>query len=111
MQDSYAPAGRQPNTKTDKGARRRIRLLGMIVLCFVIWALMTVFKQTGLVQGKMAQLAVLEEKLDATRKANDKLKLEITRLNDPEYIEQKARKDYQMVRPGETLFTEPETAE
>ena len=103
--------GRQPNTTRDKGARRRIRLLGMVVLVFVIWALTTAFKQADVVEEKQSQLEMLGEKLSETAEKNEILKLEIIRLNDPEYIEQKARKDYQMVRDGETLFTEPEASE
>lgn len=111
MNDSAARTRLQPNSKVDKGARRRIRLFVMIVLCVVIWALMNVIQQADVVQGKLARLTVLEEKLSETIARNEKLQLEITRLNDPEYIEQKARKDYQMVKDGETLFTEPESAE
>ena len=102
---------RQLNTSRDKGARRRVRLVGMVVLVFVIWALTTAFKQADVVEEKQSQLEQLGEKLSETAEKNEMLKLEIIRLNDPEYIEQKARKDYQMVRDGETLFTEPEASE
>ena len=83
----------------------------MIVLIFVVWALTTAFKQADLVKSKQLQLSLLEEKLNKAKEDQERLQLEIIRLNDPEYIEQKARKDFQMVRDGETLFTEPESAE
>lgn len=111
MRDSHTMVDRQSHHSRDKASRRRMRLLAMVVLCFVTWAMVTAVKQAGFAQEKMLQLAVLENKLADTRAINEKLRLEITRLNEPEYIEQKAKKDYQMVRPGETLFTEPDPAE
>jgi cell division protein DivIC len=104
-------ASHEPNNVRDKGARRRIRLVGMIMLCFAVWAGLSSFKQAEFVRGKKEQLAQMEAKLAAVAEKNERLKLEITRLNDPEYIEQIAKKDLQMIRPGETLFTEPEAAQ
>lgn len=92
----------------DKGARRRKRLLGLIVLCFMVWAGTTIVQQEEFFSAKLAQVSALEQKLEAVKAENERLKLEYTRLNDPEYIEQKAKKDQQMIRDGETLFTEPE---
>ena len=93
----------------DKGSRRRKRLLSIIMLCFVAWAGATFWNQAEVLQDKLARAAVLEDKLQATKKINDELLLEITRLNDDEYIEQRAKKDFQMISPGETLFTTSET--
>jgi cell division protein DivIC len=101
----------QQQTHIDKGARRRMRLLGIVVLGFLAWAGMTIMKQEEFVSAKMSQVADLEQKLAEAKTVNEKLKLEFTRLNDPEYIEQKAKKDQQMIRDGETLFTEPESSE
>jgi cell division protein DivIC len=95
----------------NKGSRRRKRLLAMIVLCFAAWAGVTFFNQADLVNAKQVKLDSLEQQLEATRSVNEQLKLEITRLNDDEYIEQKARKDFQMVSPGETLYIAPSNQE
>jgi len=110
MQAPY-PSNKQPHSSSDKGARRRMRLLMMIVLCFVVWAGLTSVNQAEFVRSKKAQLSILEDKLALTKANNEKLKLEITRLNDSEYIEQIAKKDHQMIFPGETLFTEPDSPE
>lgn len=98
----------QQNSK--KGARRRRRLLSVFVLCFVGWAGMTFWNQADLISDKVDRMLVIEQKLSETKKVNEQLKLEITRLNDDEYIEQKARKDFQMVGEGETLFIAPESS-
>ncbi len=95
----------------DKGKRRRLRLLMLALIGFLCWAGLTLWNQEGRLNLKFSQLSVLEGKLETSKKANQKLKLEITRLNDPEYIEQRARKDYHMTRPGETLFIKPKTDE
>ncbi len=101
----------QAQPHIDKGARRRKRLLSVIVLCFLAWAGTTVVQQEEFFSAKQAQVAALEQKLAVTKAENERLKLEYTRLNDPEYIEQKAKKDQQMIRDGETLFTEPESGD
>ncbi len=92
-----------------KGSRRRRRILSVFVLCFVGWAGMTFWNQADLISEKVDRMLVMEQRLTETKKVNERLKLEITRLNDDEYIEQKARKDFQMVGEGETLFIAPES--
>lgn len=102
-----AVPSQQPRSSGDRGARRRIRLFLMLILAFVGWALMMVFQQAAVADEKLEKLAELEARMVEVREKNEQLKLEIIRLNDPEYIEQRAKADYQMVRDGETLFTEP----
>lgn len=106
MHEMAIPA-RQPKPSGDRGARRRIRLFLMLILAFVGWSLMMVFQQAAVAEEKLAKLEELEARMIEVRERNEQLKLEIIRLNDPEYIEQRAKADYQMVRDGETLFTEP----
>lgn len=52
----------------------------------------------------MEQLVTLEEQLAELKAENEAYRKEIERLHDPEYIEQRLRKDYMMSRDGETLF-------
>jgi cell division protein DivIC len=99
----------QLHLNSRKGSRRRRRLLSMFVLCFVAWAGVTFWNQADLISEKVDRTLVMEKKLSETKQVNEQLKLEITRLNDDEYIEQKARKDFQMVGEGETLFISPES--
>ena len=97
----------QLHKNKSRGSRRRLRLLAMIVLCFTVWAGMIFWKQADQIGDKVSQLLAMEHRLAETQQVNERLKLEITRLNDPEYIEQKARKEYQMIGEGETLFIAP----
>lgn len=108
MQDQFTASNGQSRASGSKASRRRKRLVILPVLCFIAWAAATVWDQTALIQSKLQDLEALEQKLEETKAVNERLKLEITRLNDDEYIEQKARKDFQMVVPGETLYLAPE---
>jgi cell division protein FtsL len=49
-------------------------------------------------QGRIERLQAKQAALDA---ANAQLQRERARLNDPAYIEQLAKRDFHMVRPGE----------
>lgn len=74
------------------------------LLCFMTWAGITFLNQSGKVNAKISQLALLESKLAETKKLNENYKKDIKRLHDDEYIEQKVRKDYHMTRPGDTPY-------
>lgn len=88
-------------------SRKRIRLVTVLVLSLTVWAGATAWGQTGKFKEKFGRLDALEAKLEESRKVNDSLKREIERLNDPEYREEKARKDLHLAKPGETVFDVP----
>ncbi|WP_199623996.1 FtsB family cell division protein [Paenibacillus alkalitolerans] len=89
---------------SNKGARRRIRLFLIVVCCFTCWATLTLWKQGDSVDQKQAELTELQDRLTELKGTNEQYKAEVTRLHDSEYIEQKVRKDYGMIRPGDTIF-------
>lgn len=90
-----------------KGTRRRLRLLMVVILCFMGWAGITLWDQTVQVNAKLAQLGELEGELADKKQRNEDYRTEIKRLNDDEYIEQIVRKHFQMTRPGDTLYIVP----
>ena len=107
MNDPYqpkAPSGKNKNT----AAKRRIRLLMMVFVCFLFWAGLTLWDQYEKISAKATQLEVLSHSLEETREQNARFQLQVIRLNDIEYIEQKVRKEYGYTRSGETLFYSPE---
>lgn len=106
MHDVHAPQ-RQSKPSGDRGARRRVRFFLLLIFAFVGWAFMMVFQQAAVAEEKWSKIEELEARMVQVQEKNERLKLEIIRLNDPEYIEQRARADYHMVRDGETLFMEP----
>jgi cell division protein DivIC len=96
-------AMKQPSANR-KGVKKRLRILAMIMLFFITWAAFTYFQQMENLNDKFSQLSILEVKAANMQNTNEQFKHEIIRLQDPEYIEQRLRKDLQMTKEGETLF-------
>lgn len=94
----------QQNNKQSVGMRRRMRLLSFLMCIFIAWAGFAVWEQSQILNEKKQKLSALQEHLAEVQVANEYYKLEITRLNDPEYIEQRLRKDLHLTKEGETLF-------
>ncbi|GAA3411736.1 septum formation initiator family protein [Paenibacillus hodogayensis] len=94
---------------SNKGARRRVRLLAFAMVGFMTWAALILWNQQGHLGVKAAQVEELGQKREETTKLNEGYKKEIDRLNDPEYILQKIRKEYHYSKPGETLFYTPKS--
>ncbi|RKN65784.1 septum formation initiator family protein [Paenibacillus ginsengarvi] len=76
---------------------------------FMTWAALILWNQQGRLGVKAAQVDELTQKHVETVKLNEGYKKEIERLNDPEYILQKIRKEYHYSKPGETLFYTPKS--
>jgi cell division protein DivIC len=95
--------------RSHKGSKRRLRLLMILMLCFMSWAGVTIFSQFGKLHAKSLSVKELHTQLADAKKANADTKREITRLNDKEYIEQKIRHDLHYTKPGETIFFAPKT--
>lgn len=95
------------NPSQNKGAYRRRRFVMIILGCFLSWAGVTLWNQVGKIAERNEKVAALEQKLQETKETNEQYKLEIARLNDPEYIEQKIRKELHYIKEGETLFIPP----
>ena len=98
-----------PQNSKYTGTRRRLRVLIVVLICFLAWAGTNFWEQIGKVNAKMNELKMAEAELDKSKEENLGYKQEILRLNDKEYIEQKARKDFQMKRPGEKLYITPKS--
>lgn len=64
----------------------------VFVVLFTIWALYTFFVQNAQISDKNSRLAAQQASQEETLKKLDQLKYEVSRLKDPEYIGQLARK-------------------
>lgn len=106
MDASTLHKAKAKQSNTPKGTRRRLRLLFFVMLCFMGWAGLTLWDQFGTFNTKAAKLAELEAKLAVVKEQNEQYKLQLIRLEDPEYIEQLLRKELHMTKEGETLFIE-----
>lgn len=87
-----------------KGMRRRLRIVLVLLVCFIGWAAWTIWGQNDQVNAKQTTLKQMEAKLEEAMKQNEAYQNELMRLQDPEYIEQLIRKDLNMTKPDETIF-------
>lgn len=89
--------------------RRRRRIVeGVLVLIGVVVLVDALFGERGLVEMMKArrQYQVLEQRLTEIMDQNDRLRDENARLrSDPATIEDVARRELGLIKPGEKLFT------
>ncbi|WP_373233427.1 septum formation initiator family protein [Cohnella sp.] len=100
-----AAASASKQSKT--GMRRMTKLWLFFVAAFVVWSLWSMWQQQGDLARATNDLGRIEEQQRKAQTMNEYYKTEITRLHTPEYIEQRVRKDFQMSRPGDVIFTPP----
>jgi cell division protein DivIC len=79
----------------------------LTLLGFIAWAAVISWNQQGRLDAKAAQVSELDIRLTEAKQLNEEYKKEVVRLNDPEYMLQKIRKEYHYTKPGETLFFTP----
>jgi cell division protein DivIC len=87
--------------------RKRVKLLIVILLVFVIWAGWTLYGQwvdLNKTKAEMAELKLLEERIFSERA---KLEREKILLNNYDYIAEIAREYYFMSKPGEIIIISP----
>jgi len=86
-------SARQPQRRELRsGTKKRLKMLLFALFLFLVWTGSKLWDQFGEVNARMEQLEQAERRLAETRERNEAYKLEINRLNDPEYIEQLLRK-------------------
>ena len=89
--------------KAGKLARRRI------VYFFIFIAIVCLIGASAIniVSVKLSEAKTIEEQ-QALLKQKEKLESELSQVNDPKYIEQQARQQLGMIKPGEILYVLPE---
>jgi cell division protein DivIC len=87
--------------RTNEGSKRRLRLWFVIIMLFMAWALYTFLNQMQNQGATEQRLAAIKQKIAEGEKVNGALEQKIERLNDPEYINDVARKEQGMIMPGE----------
>jgi cell division protein DivIC len=90
-----------------KKRHRRLRLLGLLLVAFLIWVGSLWMEQDKLLQAKQAELESIKLKVQEANKEQEELTYQIKRLHDKDYIAEVARRDYFLSRPGEMIFKVP----
>jgi cell division protein DivIC len=93
--------------KRKKGLLRRLTLFAILVFAAGFMMVSTLTSQASVIKEKKEERQVLEQKLEDVQAEKQKLKLEVQKLNDIEYIGEIARKEYFFSRPGEIIFKLP----
>jgi cell division protein FtsB len=87
--------------------QRRLRLFVMLPLCIlIVSSSVTIVDNMLIAADKKETLEQLEQELQNERRLQKHYQEEIIRLQDKEYREQQARTKFNMVKPGETMYTE-----
>ncbi|HET7629480.1 MAG TPA: septum formation initiator family protein [Bacillales bacterium] len=95
--------------KRRRGLTRRLTAFFILIGIAAVSMTSVITAQQQLIAEKRQQKAEYAEKLSHMRKEENKLKEKVTKLKDPDYIGQLARKDYFLTKDGEIVFTSGES--
>lgn len=87
---------------------RGFKLILVLLIIFTGYCFYTNYKEIKDIELTIKEM---EEKIEMASKKNFELKQELTYLNDPSYIEEIARKELGLVKPGELLIIPVEEKE
>lgn len=93
--------------KRKKGLWRRLSVFFVLLIGGVFMVVSTLTSQASVIEDKKAEKQEVNQKLAEVKDEKQKLKLEVQKLNDIDYIGEIARKEYFFSRPGETIFKLP----
>ena len=94
--------------KKKLGLTRRLVIFGIFAIITTGIVLTTLFSQHSALKAKEEHKSELKVKLSDLQKDEARLKEEIIKLNDDEYIAKFARKEYFLSDDGEIIFNLPE---
>ena len=89
-------------TASYAGTKRRLKLWLLAVCLFMGWAVYTMVGQSDRQADTESKLMAIEQQLQASEQKSAELQQKMERLNDAEYIQEIARKQYGLIKPGET---------
>ncbi|WP_342470680.1 septum formation initiator family protein [Ureibacillus sp. FSL K6-3587] len=94
-------------TKRKIGLRRRLTTFFIIASVVIVSLISTLYNQNQRLSGKEAEKEKMLAELQEMKEEQERLKLQIKKLEDDEYIAKLARKEYFLSDDGEIIFTIP----
>lgn len=91
-----------------KGKKRRMKLVLILLMVFIAWAVYTWYLQHGVLQEKHTMLEEGKKQAAILENKHKDLQFEVNRLHDKEYLAELARKYYFMSKPDEIIFVIPD---
>lgn len=111
LQNDYVRSNPQATSqrKAKQKVMKRRRLLLFFIFATVVTAglFKTLIVQNERLTEKEFQKAEIEQQLESVQETQEMLNLQITKLEDDEYIAKLARKEYFLSEEGEIIFTIP----
>lgn len=92
---------RRTSSNRQQSGKKRLRLWAVLMIVLFAWAGYTFFGQSSVIADKASKLEASQTVKAESEKTLGEVKAEIKRLQDPEYISQIARKEYNMYKPEE----------
>ncbi|WP_084778002.1 FtsB family cell division protein [Saccharibacillus sacchari] len=92
---------RRTSSNRQQSGKKRLRLWAVLMIVLFGWAGYTFFGQSSVIADKASKLEASQTVRAESEKTLGEVKAEIKRLQDPEYISQIARKEYNMYKPEE----------
>lgn len=101
----------QQKRSKDKKVRlyRRLAVFGISSFAIISLLVSTLISTHTTLAEKKEEQVLVEQELSKVLEEQEMLNLEITKLNDDEYIGKLLRKDYFLSEEGEIIFSLPET--
>ncbi|MBR3394320.1 MAG: septum formation initiator family protein [Firmicutes bacterium] len=93
--------------KRAKNRRKTLLVLVLLVLVAAAWTARSVQRMVALSQER----AAVQAQLDELEKRRSELENELLMVNSDEYVEQQARSQLHMIKPGEVLYIVPNNTE
>ncbi|WP_349409076.1 FtsB family cell division protein [Pseudalkalibacillus sp. SCS-8] len=94
-----------------KGLVRRLVVFGVLVVIMFAVMITTLTSQASVIAEKKEEKQKVEQRLEEVKNEKAQLTEEVNKLQDPDYIGEVARRDYNMSKPGETIFKLPKKKE
>ncbi|SIT93346.1 septum formation initiator family protein [Edaphobacillus lindanitolerans] len=87
---------------------RRLAVFGLIVLLTFGWMTWSIVEKNKVLAAKQQEKEAALAELEKLEEEGHDLKLQLEKLDDPEYIAKLARKEYLLSEEGEIIFTLPD---
>ncbi|WP_052339995.1 FtsB family cell division protein [Gorillibacterium massiliense] len=97
----------QQAKRINKAPGRRMKLATILTVGLLIPIAMAAWNQYGKLQTNTMQLNELKAALDSKTKSNEEIKRELDMMKDPDYRQEKIRKELNVAKDGETVFDTP----
>lgn len=93
--------------RTNKKVKRRLMLLGVGSLAIITFTLITIGKYWVEIYQKYKESKELDEKLISLKDEEEELKVDVEKLQDPDYVARFAREKYLYSKDGEFILRIP----